>query len=87
MSSKLLLDVGKALYGDQWQVPLAHDLGVSYRHLRRLVFGAADLSPPMAMRLWWLCEERQLLLDHAVDRLRSRVSEAEKEERVSPAVI
>ena len=43
----LLTDVGRALYGDQWQSPLARDLQVNDRTMRRWI--ARDTSPPAAL--------------------------------------
>lgn len=68
--SKLLRDAGEALYGPQWQSALARDLGISDRHMRRMVAGAADVSPGMAMDIWRLCEERRGDLDDVIERLK-----------------
>lgn len=69
--SKLLRDTGEALYGPHWQSPIARDLDMSDRHVRRLAAGAADLTPGMAMDLWRIAVERAALLDEVIDRLKS----------------
>lgn len=71
MSTKLLKDAGEALYGPRWQTELARDLGMSERHMRRLVSGAADLTPGMAMDIWRLAEERASGLDDVIRRLKA----------------
>ncbi|MBA5779125.1 hypothetical protein H2509_18510 [Stappia sp. F7233] len=70
MSSKLIRDVGEALYGPRWQSDMARDLDVSDRHIRRLAAGASDLTPGMAMDLWRLAEERAAALDDVIERLK-----------------
>lgn len=69
--SNLLRDAGEALYGPQWQSAVARDLNMSDRHVRRLVAGAADLTPGMATDLWRRCEERAAILDEVIERLKS----------------
>lgn len=71
MSTKLLKDAGEALYGPRWQTELARDLGMSERHMRRLVSGASDLTPGMAMEIWRLAEERASDLDDVIRRLKA----------------
>lgn len=68
--SWLLKDAGEALYGPRWQSELARDLGISDRTMRRMVAGAVDLKPGMAMDLWRLCDERRRALDGVVERLK-----------------
>lgn len=72
--SRLLREVGEAMYGGQWQTPLAADLGISDRHMRRMVAGDADLRPGMALDLLRLTQERALMLDALADRLRVAAS-------------
>lgn len=68
--SKLLRDAGEALYGAQWQSPIARDLQISDRTVRRWVAGADDLPPGVALDLWRLCEERAAALDAVAARLK-----------------
>lgn len=63
MDRALLIRVGEALYGGQWQTPLAADLGVSDRTMRRWVAGA-----PMP-RL--LAEDLVLLVRQRANELRA----------------
>ena len=43
MSKELLKRVGEFIYGEQWQAPLARDLGVSERSMRRWVAGTDEI--------------------------------------------
>ncbi len=43
MSSELLKRIGEFIYGDQWQAPLARDLGVNERSMRRWVAGTDEI--------------------------------------------
>lgn len=70
MTTKLLKDVGEALYGPQWQSAIARDLGVSDRHVRRMAAGEADLKPGMALDLWRIALERHDDLERVLDRLK-----------------
>lgn len=69
MTSELFRDTGEALYGPRWQTDLARDLGMSDRHVRRLVSGAADLTPGIAMDLLRAARERAAALDEVIERL------------------
>ena len=52
-----LINAGKALYGDDWQEPLADDLAVNIRSLQRWASGARDI-PSIGPELAALCHER-----------------------------
>jgi len=56
MSTKLLADIGEALYGERWQSDLASALGVNRRTIARWVSGKFD--PPDAV---W--DDLRVLLD------------------------
>src|ERR1700730_4441841 len=43
MSNELLKRVGESVYGQQWQAPLARDLGVNERSMRRWVAGTDEI--------------------------------------------
>lgn len=75
--SRLLREVGEALYGGQWQSPLARDLGMSDRHMRRLAAGAADVPPGVWLDLLRLTMERAQVLDALADRLRREATPTE----------
>lgn len=68
-----LCEVGAALYGERWQSPLARDLGVSDRTMRRWVNGAWDkvvtLPEGLPRELAKLVELRI----HSTEALRKRV--------------
>ena len=67
--SKLLIETGEALYGPRWQSEIARDLKMSDRHIRRLVAGAAELTPGMVMDLHRIASQRRSDLDQLIDRL------------------
>jgi len=68
--SKLLTDVGEALYGPRWQSDLARDLIISDRTVRRWAAGIDDLPPGVALDLLRLCHARGQAIDDVVERLR-----------------
>ena len=67
--SRLLADVGEALYGPQWQSALARDLGVSDRTVRRWVAGAYPMPSGVYVDLLRLTLERAQRLDMLADDL------------------
>lgn len=58
MAANLLKRTGEALYGPQWQSAVARDLGMSDRHMRRMVAGEVALKPGTALDLWRVTLER-----------------------------
>lgn len=58
MTPELLIECGRALYGQQWQSPLARDLGVSDRTIRRWVAGQFPVPDGVAADLRRLCVAR-----------------------------
>lgn len=70
----LLHDVGAALYGPRWQSPLARDLGMSDRHIRRLAAGTAELGDGIRDDLLQLCLERASVLANVIGRLRTEAA-------------
>lgn len=59
----LLIACGRALYGERWQSPLARDLGVSDRTMRRWATGAYPVPPGVLTDLLPLVKERCVELD------------------------
>lgn len=49
----LLIEIGKALYGERWQTSLANDLRVADRTMRRWVSGASPIPPA----IWFEIDE------------------------------
>lgn len=43
MTPELFRQVGEALYGPEWRMPLSRDLGVNYLTIRRWQSGAAPI--------------------------------------------
>lgn len=68
--SRLLQEVGEAMYGPQWQSALARDLGMSDRHMRYLVAGVKPVRPGLYLDLLRLTQERAMALDALSERLR-----------------
>lgn len=68
--SKLLCQVGEALYGPRWQTDLSHDLDVSDRTVRRWAAGADDLPRGVYTDLLRLVMERAQTLDDLAEELR-----------------
>jgi hypothetical protein len=71
---RLLHEVGEALYGPRWQTDLAQDLSVSDRTIRRWAACAEDLPLGVYLDLLGLTQERALLLDALVERLKRAAS-------------
>lgn len=40
-----LAEIGRALYGEHWQAPLARDLGVNRESIRRWLNGSSPFGP------------------------------------------
>jgi hypothetical protein len=68
--SRLLVECGEALYGERWQSPLARDLGVADRTVRRWVAGTSDVPAGLYVDLLRLTQERAVVLDALAQRLR-----------------
>jgi hypothetical protein len=62
MTPDLLRRVGSALHGEQWQTPLAMDLNVPPRTVRRWLSGADTVPPGVRQELrQMLTEQRKSL--------------------------
>lgn len=68
--SRLLVECGEALYGQQWQSALARDLGVADRTVRRWVAGTSEVPAGLYVDLLRLTQERAAALDALAPRLR-----------------
>lgn len=55
---ELIRRVGEALYGEQWQRPLARELGVSDRLVRFWAAGDREIPRPLPARLLNLIQSR-----------------------------
>ncbi|HEY8343330.1 MAG TPA: hypothetical protein VIK75_10130 [Calditerricola sp.] len=69
MSSKLLTDVGRALYGDRWQTALSRDLGISDRTMRRWAAGVDDVPRGVYTDLHRIVLERAAELQDLIPQL------------------
>lgn len=66
----LLTACGQALYGERWHAPLARDLGVADRTMRRWVAGSHPVPEGIAADLLRLVQERRKDLGRLVKQLR-----------------
>ena len=77
----LLVRAARSLYGDQWQSPIARDLQMSDRHIRRIAAGQASARPGMLVDMWRLIIERQLEMDEIIDEIRQHAATQDVPER------
>lgn len=68
-NNALLIEAGRALLGEQWQVPLSRELGVNPRTVRHWVAGEFNVPAGVYGELLRLCEERVVVLRELVKRL------------------
>jgi hypothetical protein len=71
ISTDELAHIGRALFGDQWQTPLAAALDRSDRSVRELAVGERPIDAELAKELARLCEERVEKLARIARQLRS----------------
>ncbi|MCF3931832.1 hypothetical protein L1787_00205 [Acuticoccus sp. M5D2P5] len=69
MKNAILREIGEALYGASWRAPLARDLDVSERTVRRWVAGEG-VPNGVSADLLRLTQERADLLDELAHRLK-----------------
>jgi hypothetical protein len=58
MKPDRLAAVGEAIYGEWWQTQVARELGISARHVRRWLSGAAPIPERVEAALMELAAER-----------------------------
>lgn len=56
MTPDELRHIGRTLYGDRWQTALSRAVGISDRHMRRMVAGTAPIAPGLAREIRSLSE-------------------------------
>lgn len=56
MTPDELRAIGRQLYGDRWQTTLSRAVGISDRHMRRMVAGTAPIAPGLAREIRSLSE-------------------------------
>jgi hypothetical protein len=61
MTPELFRQVGEALHGSEWRMPLSRDLGVNYLTIRRWQSAAAPIPPGVVDEL------RRLLVEKIAD--------------------
>lgn len=55
---ELIRDVGTALYGEHWLTPLAAELSIDSRTVRRWAAGQREMPTAVQEKLWALVRER-----------------------------
>lgn len=70
--TSLLVACGQALYGERWHAPLARDLGVSDRTMRRWAAGQFPVPEGVGADLLKLCEARAVKLGQLAKKLEAR---------------
>ena len=70
MSDRLIARVGEALYGERWQTPLARDLDVADRTVRRWAAGEDEPRPGVYVDCLRLAIERAAALDDLIEELK-----------------
>lgn len=78
MSSKLLRDVGEAVYGPRWQTELSRSLGVSDRTVRRWAAGTDDVPPGVYYDLLGVVVERAAEIDDVMTRLNALIEKLKR---------
>lgn len=68
--SRLLIECGEALYGQQWQSALARDLGVSDRTVRRWAAGG-KVPQGVYADLLWVCADHVARIETMAVRLKN----------------
>lgn len=68
--SGLLVETGRALYGERWQSEIARALDVSDRTVRRWIAGNEEPRPGIYVDLLRIVVERQAELDDVAERLK-----------------
>ena len=71
MPIDLLAACGSALYGPQWQSPLARDLGISDRTVRRWLAGTSEMPAGVLSELLQLLQARAVTLGNLAQQLRA----------------
>ncbi len=71
-AENLLIEAGRALYGERWQSDLARALNVSDRTVRRWASGEERPRPGVYVDLMRLCSEHAQALDGLVERLKAQ---------------
>ena len=64
MTPDTLRAVGEALYGLRWQTPLAHDVGVNDRTMRRWLAGTNPMPERLQANLRAIVKNRIKALSH-----------------------
>lgn len=76
MTADLLRTVGSALYGPDWQAPLATDLHIGLRTMQRWAAGDGVIPDRLAAELADICEAHGTTLMEIAARLRGSGDEA-----------
>ena len=78
MSSKLLSDVGQALYGPRWQTELSRAIEVSDRTVRRWAAGVDDVPPGVYAEALDLLVEKAAEVDDVIAKVNSLIEKLKR---------
>jgi hypothetical protein len=78
MSSKLLADVGTALYGPRWQTELSRAIDVSDRTIRRWASGADDVPDGVYSDLLSLLTEKAGEVDDVISKINTTLEKLKR---------
>lgn len=70
MTPELLREAGEALYGTYWQAELSNALGMSSRHVRRLVDGTVPISDRIRTEILAIADLRAVALGGLIAKLK-----------------
>lgn len=74
MTPALFVEAARALYGSAWRVPLAEDLGVNERTIRRWAAGEFPIPAGVEAELVRLIKLRRLDIKQLLERLDRRAA-------------
>lgn len=85
MSKDLLRQVGEFLYGNEWQAPLARDISVGERSVRRWAAGTDEIPAGVWRDIGFRLESLQGDLEYLIGEVRGPLSCAAMEEKLTQA--
>lgn len=70
-NKSMLVNTGKALYGDRWQTDIGRDLGVDSRRVRQWLASERPIPPGVWNDLVKLLNARKLLIEATLEELKN----------------
>ena len=72
-SMSILRLIGPVAFGEDWQTPMARELGITPRHLRFVLAGTRTLSPVLSQRVEKVAQCRLAELEGQVAQIRQLI--------------